>query len=248
MPGMNHPTTPTGRHVRTEDLLPPPPIARALVFAGMGALLGAAAWSLLAFYAHREFGLLAWAIGGVIGFATVKAGGHGTMLAACAGALALLSIGSGKHLAFQLFVDKEAERFAAQLDSSAHQERAQDAADWIALGEQPTAEQVRAFAAAHRYAVEDTASFAREEGARLRQFAAEKPSLDQWREQVRVDVTSGASFVTFLQDDFHPADILFVLLGVASAFGLVSKATVQLQVAARQAAREQREAGAPPAS
>lgn len=229
-------------YVKSADLLPPPPLGRALLFAGIATALGTAAWGLLAFYAHRELGILAWGIGGLIGFAIVRAGGHGTFLAVCGGALALLSIGSGKQMAFRMSVDQEITMLVADMNESAHAERTKDAADWVALGPSPTPDQVKAFTDGHGYEVDDLKAFASEEGPRLRAFAEARPTVEQWREEQKAEIARHVSFVEFLKDDFHPLDIVFVLFGVATAFGMVSKATAAMQAAARQALREQREA------
>jgi hypothetical protein len=106
---------------------------------------------------------------------------------------------------------------------------------------------VRAFATARDYEFTTAAAFVRDAGERLRWIAATKPDLAQWRDHFREHVASRTSFVDYLKEDFHPADVLFVVLGIASAFGLVSKATMQKRVAARQALREQAAAAAPAA-
>lgn len=242
MRAMNEPATRRSSFVPTEDLLPPPPLGRALMFGGLAALVGAAAWGLIVFFAHVEHGIIAWGIGALVGFAIVKAGGHGPLLAVSAGALALLSIGSGKHFAFQMFVDEAAKTVVAQIDASAHAERGKDAADWVALGEQPTPEQVRTFAFEHGYDRQDPQTFASEVGEHLRRFHAEKPTLEQMREQVVVEIVENTSFIEYLKDKFHPFDVVFVLLGIASAFGLVSRATQQLNMAALEKVLAEREA------
>lgn len=232
-----------GRRSRSVTL-PPPPFARAILFAALGALVGATAWGLMAFYLHHEHGLVAWAIGGLIGFATVRAGGHGTALACCAGVLALLAIASGKQVAFRMFVAKEADALVAKFDTAAHEEHTKDAADWVALGATPTDDQVKAFQRTHGFDAESPRRFVAETGAELRSFAERKPTLDQWRDEVKEQVRDEASFFDYLREDFHPYDVLFVVLGVMTAFGMVSKATAALRLAAQQAARAEAEAAA----
>lgn len=228
--------------IRSSDLLPPPPLGRSLAFGGIAALVGAAAWGLLVHFSHREYGILAWAIGAFVGAAIVKGGGHGNLLAVAAGLLALASIGTGKHFGFQLTVDSVASEIAGKIEDPQLQERRKDAADWVALGAEPTAEQIRTFAEGHEYDFTTRDEFLRVEGELLRQFHAAQPTLDQWRDQIRGQITAEASFVDYLKDDFHPADLLFAGLGIASAFGLVSKATARLRLIARQVARAEREA------
>ena len=222
-------------------------MSRPLLFGGGVALLGAVAWGLLVFYAHREFGLLAWGIGAAIGAAMVKGGAHGTMLAVVAGVLALASIGTGKQIAFRLIVDKQVTEVSSMLTADMHAEQMKDAKDWVALGTEVSDEQVKAFIEEHDYDG-SAADFRREMAPRLVTMAREQPSFDQWREQVRKEFLGTASFLDFLREDFHLADILFVVLGIASAFGLVSKATAELRVAARQQLRAEREAQPPTAA
>jgi hypothetical protein len=225
-------------YVKSADLLPPPPLGRALLFAGIAAGLGTAAWGLLAFYTNREFGILACGIGLLIGLAIVRGGGHGTFLAFCGGALALLSIVSGKHMAFRMRVDQ----FVVSHDSRTHAERTRDATDWVALGPSPTTEQVQAFIDDHGYDVDDPAAFAREEGQRLRAFAEARPTAEEWRDQQKAAVVEQITFLDVLLKNTHPLAFMFALIGIATAFGVVSKATATMRVAARQALREQREA------
>jgi hypothetical protein len=229
--------------VPTKDLLPPSPIARPLTFGGIAALLGAAVWGLLAHSAHVESGWVAWGIGALVGFAFVKAGGYGMLLSICAGALALLSIGSGKHLAFQLLANQAATEITSNLTAEELAARQRAAPSWVALGDQPTDAQVRAWAKEQGIRIESARAFREEESQELHWLDAHKPTLDEWREHVREEITS-VSFVDHLQEDFHPLDILFAILGIATAFGLVSRRTTEMQVAARQAIREQHKAEA----
>lgn len=229
----------SSRHVRTADLLPPPPLGKALAFAGVAALSGAAVWGLIVYFAKVEIGYLAWGIGALIGFAIVKAGGHGTLLAVAGAALSVLSIGTGKHLAFKMLLDHEFTAQVAKIDAGVYEAQVQDAAAWAALGEHPSDEQVKTFAEKHEFEFANATSFRREVGEQLTWIATEKPSLEQWRARLVADTAAGVSFVEYLKDDFHPYDVLFVVLGLVTAFGLVNRHTTALQVAARQALRQQ---------
>lgn len=214
---------------------PPPPFGRALLFGGLAAFAGAAAWAALIHFAHLEHGLLAWGIGGLVGAAVLWAGGHGKPLAVCAGVLALLSIGTGKQLAFRHGLDTAVADTAAELTPEYHQNFAKAAADWVALGEAPTDEQVQKFLADLGGSAQTAAEFAAETGPKLRQFHSQQPTLDQWRLQVGDEMRAEASFVDYLREDFHVLDLLFVFLGLSTAYGMVAKATELRLAAARQA-------------
>lgn len=241
----------SSRHVPIEQLMPPVPTSRAFTLAGMAALLGAVVWGAVAYYGHIETSYLAWGIGVFVGFAAIKAGGHGNLVGLGAGVLTLLSIGTGKQIAFRLSSQQQIDRFVEEhATAAAHAERVKDAADWLALGDDPQPEQVRTFAEQHGFDLTTPAEFAAGIGATLQRFAEQKPSLEQWQEHVRDRLAADLSFADYLRDDFHPFDILFVLLGIASAFGLVSNHTTKLHVAVRAAERKRREAeaAAPPAA
>ena len=225
--------------MRTEDLLPEPPLTRALLFAGGAAFAGAAAWALAAIFLNIEHGVIAWGIGGLIGFAVVKAGGHGQMLAVSAAILAVLSIGSGRYAIYRAAVDDVA---AQQADAELFEAYRADAAAWQALGADATAEQVEEFALDHDYDVDSAAEFREFAAPRLEWLASADRTLEEWQAFEAGGIAERFGFVDYLKADFHPFDVLFLILGLATAYGMVSRHTTALQVEARQRIRAEREA------
>ena len=239
---------PEGAPISQDDLAAmtaPPPLGKPLIFGGVTAFAGSAVWALLVIYAHYEIGLLAWGIGGAIGAAMLFAKARGNLLAVFAGALALLSIGTGKHMAFRTLVREELtkrqtlEQTAEGLDGLRTLSET-----WAKLGSAPTDEQIRDFVKEHQLDVADVKEFRADVVPELQWFLDTKPTLEQWRSRAVDSMMEHASFVDYLKADFQPADILFAFLGIATAFGMVSKATMahrmalaQLQIDARRAAR-----------
>lgn len=228
----------------TLDPNDPAPITRPLVLGGLAALAGAAVWAGLAFYLHREFGLLAWGIGGAIGAAMLHGGARGTLLAVAAGALALAAIGTGKHMAFRSSVHAEVTKAFAEIGADQHRNFAEQCKEWQALGPNPDDAKLREFAKKHEIEFTTRADFDANAGSLMQDFLAKQPPLEQWRSQLVDRATSEASFLEFLKDDFSPYDLLFAFLGVATAFGMISKATMahrmaiaQQQIEARRAAK-----------
>ena len=230
--------------VRTEDLLERPAVGKPLMFGAAAALLGAAVWGLLIIYAHVELGWLAWGIGALVGFAVIKGGGHGKALAVCAAILTLLAIGSGKHIAFQSLLATETEQHLEYFDEAAHLERRTDATDWVALGGSPSSRQIETYLEEHNF---DTtvAEFLQYQAPALERFATNPPTLEAWREELRSEIAASYSFIDYLRYDLSMLDLLFAILGIVTAFSFVSRATTEMQVAARQEIREQRRAKAP---
>ena len=224
--------------------MPPSALGKPLVVGGTVALVGAAVWALLIVFAKYEIGILSWGIGAAIGGGIVWAGGHGMMLAVTAGALALLSIGTGKHFAFRALVDTQVNTLLERVDENRLAERRAAATAWVALGDSPTADQVRAFAKEHHYMVDSVEEFVRDDGPLLRSFAADNPDLATFRTQLGDQIRSRVAFFDYLKEDFSPYDILFAILGIASAFGIVSKATQAKQAAILQLLHEEAEAAA----
>lgn len=234
-------------HVLSADLLGDPPMTRPLLWGGAAAMLGAAIWAALNFFADLELGYLAWGIGALVGFAIVKGGGHGTLLAASAAILAVLAIGTGKYAAFQLQMERQIDAVVAGVDAKMLTDRLAQAEDWVALGEHPDKAAISAYLLDHDLGELDPDTFAAQEGPGLRQQVTTKPTLEQWRKQLRDEISGQVGFADFvraLRAGFHPLDIVFVVLGLMSAFGIVSRHTTSLRTMARQQLRAARDEAA----
>jgi hypothetical protein len=242
MTDLAEPAKPTeGRRPRISDTLragtlPPPPFAKALTFGGLVALLGAAAWAGLAYFAHLELGYLAWGIGAAVGWAVVFGGGHGTLLAVSAALLSVLSIGTGKHLTFQIVV---ADQVAQEWTPAAVAAMRDDAAAWHAI-DRSNDEAVEQFALERRFAIGDAPQFRAKVAPDLEWLHTTKPSL----EEVHARYAADYSFVEYLREDFHPFDVLFLALGIATAAGFVSRHTTNKSAEAVARARQERDAAA----
>lgn len=223
----------------------PPPMGKPLLFGGLAAFAGAAIWALLVIYAHIELGYLAWGIGGGVGAAMLFAGARGTPLALIAGALALLSIGTGKHMAFRTIVRAELVKLQTkEMTPDTHEGVRTVSEAWAKLGNAPSDEQILDFVKEHDLDVRDVQEFKSDVAPQLQWFLDNKPTQQQWIDHTVDSMMVHASFLDYLKNDFHPADILFAFLGIATAFGMVSKATMahrmalaQMQIDARRAAR-----------
>jgi len=234
------------RRVRSEDLLPPPPTGKALLFGGVAALIGAGVWALLLVFTNSENSLVAWGIGGLIGFAIIKAGGHGQLLAISAAVLAVLAIGTGKHLSYTHQVDSIIDMSIADLTPELHEGIGEDVKAWAALGDAPTDEQIETFALDRGYEVDSVEEFRELSLPMIEWYRDNQPSLEQWRSHQRDVIASSLanefSFVDYLKADLHIFDVLFLILGLGTAFYLVSNHTSDLKSAAHDQLRAERRA------
>lgn len=73
-------------------------VIKGLIGAGLGAIAGAAVWALLVYFTNYEFGFVAWALGGAVGFGMMLASGGkgGVWMGIAAAVVAILGILAGK--------------------------------------------------------------------------------------------------------------------------------------------------------
>ncbi|MDO3385815.1 hypothetical protein QWI17_08195 [Gilvimarinus sp. SDUM040013] len=94
-----------------------PSTVKIFIAAGAAAFIGALLWKFIAITFELELGLLAWAIGGMIGAAAVYYGAEGDSAAYLCGALALIAILGGKYWVASSF----AETYLAEINSATTQ-------------------------------------------------------------------------------------------------------------------------------
>jgi hypothetical protein len=206
-----------------------------LLGACAGAVLGAAAWAAITYFTQYELALAAWAIGGVVGYGAVVLGGRGTAMAVTAAALTIVAIVAGKLLAMQLILEKEmANVIEASLGQAQYQEYLADAAAFASLDSEAQHAQ---FMVDHAYteaamsaqvSAEELGWFREEIAPMLESLHAEQPGYDEWRANATGEIESSfaeASLITFLVEDLHPLDALFALLGIITAYSVVTRAS-----------------------
>ena len=204
----------------------------ALVAALIAGTLGAGAWALLYIYGGLEHGMLAWAVGGLVGFATLQVGGRGKPMAVTAAAVALLAIFAGKFVAMRGYVSTglDQENYEASRDDVLADSKAV-----LALGENPSDEQLAQVIVERGYfegtteeVTPDLLSWFRDEQApHLREFNLSEFTFESWveDEQARIDleVEEMGGYVGLVTAELNGLDLLFLFLGISTAFGLVSR-------------------------
>lgn len=89
-----------------ETPLPQGSLVGAVIVAAIAAIVGAVAWAAVVAVSNYELGILAWAIGGLVGFAVARVGRCSGMPAQIiAGLAAFCGIALGKYFAFSYFLD-----------------------------------------------------------------------------------------------------------------------------------------------
>lgn len=209
----------------------------AVVVALLAALAGGLVWAAVAYVTGYEVGYVAWAVGGLVGFATVRAGGRGTALAGIAAALTIFGIGVGKLLGTHFVVEQEVARACEEAFSREFfRELRQDAELYFALGESPSGEELHRFLFERGYAPSEDPGAVSEEDLELfesynvpelRALSAGL-SFEEWfakrSAEARADFAREFSLLGSIAEELTPLDLVFALLAVSTAFGMIRRA------------------------
>ncbi len=217
------------------------PVVLAVAGAGAGALL----WAFLAWIASVEIGYVAWGVGALAGGGAVLGGGRGNAIAVAAAAAAFVGIAAGKLYGTHLLVEHQLAAVEAMFDRTAFERmrdyanRAEDVPaapgeeveiDFAAFADEDdgedagedaepmTPEQMAEIEAA-------CAAAAAAHAAELAMLRDPAVTFEQWRAHQRATMRAHVRVFDLVRESLGPIDVLFVLLGVCTAFGLVRRAS-----------------------
>lgn len=204
----------------------------AVVAAAVASLVGALLWALIAWKADLEIGWLAWGIGGAVGFAGARFGGSGVSSGVACGLLALLSIFGGKAIAVTLSLDHEID---AMLESALTQEFYQEQKTDAQAFAQSNPSDHRQFMIERGYteaesadAIDDAevADFEKFHVPALQKMSESYVSIEKWRALKKTTmgkaIKAEINMVDVFKETLSPFDLLWILLGVGTAFKLGS--------------------------
>ncbi|WP_370980275.1 hypothetical protein [Agaribacterium sp. ZY112] len=205
---------------------------KALVVAAATALIGALLWMFIAITFNLELGIVAWAIGGAIGFAVSLTGTRGQKAAIACAAFALFSIVLGKYLIIDN-VKKEMELALTDPALTEQMRYAYEEEKELSLffAEQSTNEESQyQFMVDYGYTEAsdingisqiEKEDFINYSAPRLKALANNKLSFEQWQQDLN-GIFEEVSNLELLSQSFAWADILFLLLGIGTAYRLVN--------------------------
>ncbi|WLQ16730.1 hypothetical protein O5O45_12460 [Hahella aquimaris] len=208
---------------------------KAIGAAAGAALLGALLWKVIVMSTGYEFSLIAWGIGGAVGFAALAMGGRGIATGIACGVLAFLAIMGGKYMAiqsiqenwFEILTDSgeiDVQDFRPVYDSviqAAHSYQTDVTDDdslrnfMIEYGYTEASEPSEVV----QFEIDD---FKRDFEPELRKVASENPSFEQWVKATFSQEFEGYSTFQLMREDFGLLDVLFLFLGVGTAFQMGS--------------------------
>lgn len=202
----------------------------AFVGATIGAILGAALWGAITYFTNYEVGIVAWAIGGLVGAGSAVLGGRGGGMGMVCALLAVAAICGGKYFAVRLSMgDFSSKMIAATVTREMYDEELAYAKKFAELP--PGENAVRQFmidegltehAAIENIPTEDVRTFVNTEGHELKKFANFPPTFDNWKRERTETISATMGSIISPWDAIKASlgimDALFFLLGVSTAF------------------------------
>ncbi len=206
----------------------------AIAAAAAVALFGAWVWKFVAVTFEYEFGLIAWAIGGAVGFTAAASGSRGMQAGIVCGVLALGSIVVGKYWAYSAFVDQFQDAVSGVMtsDDEMNDYYEQEVSDARAFVDGSGSDDfVRSFMVERGYtdatdparvSADDIEYFRDYVEPALREMAEQPQDFEQWQAN-SIEAIGEISPWAMMRESFGLFDILFAFLGIGTAFRLGSQ-------------------------
>jgi hypothetical protein len=203
----------------------------AIVGGVVAAAVGALVWAAIGGLTGYEIGIVAWGIGIAVGFGMRLTGGGGQQAAIVACLLTVAAIFAGKAIGFGWAAPRELAKMSEEMfPSESYDEMKTDADGWAAVDTADSAA-VAAFMISHGFTEaeatdevteEERDGFLEEAAPGLVEFHDKGWTLEQWREhessEMAAMLTGGTSWVDRIKSSLGFLDIVFILLGVSTAW------------------------------
>lgn len=202
--------------------------SKSIITGTVVALVGALIWSGIASVTGYEFGFIAWVIGGAVGMSVAMSGSAGEKAGLACAAFALLAILGGKYMVFSGVKDDIAGMLSGSRDDVLHiYETEMKAADAYSSAFDDIS--LRQFMVDHNYSEsyesgevtsEELEYFKESEEPRISEYSYAKPAFDEWYQINITDKLDQLSVFSLIEEDFNLMDVLFLILGIGTAFRL----------------------------
>ena len=199
-----------------------------VIGAAVGALIGAAIWAGISIVTGYEVGIVAWGLGGLVGFGAVMLKGEGLALGGLCAVLTLMSIFGGKMIATDWQIENEVGEFIAETFNPEGYEAAKFEATLFAMlseDEYPEFMMDFGYTAAldiDEITQEELDEFGSWAEPAMQEFIEEMPSYEDWREtevaETLAVVEEEVSITDVVIDDLTVVDFVFAFLGMGTAF------------------------------
>ena len=199
-----------------------------VIGAAVGALIGAAIWAGISIVTGYEVGIVAWGLGGLVGFGAAMLKGEGLAVGALCAVLTLTSIFAGKMIATDWQIENEVEEFIAEtFNQEGYDIAVIEATLFAMLSEDEYPEFMLEFGYTAALDIdeitqEELNEFSSWAEPAMREFNEEMPSYEDWRDtevaETRAVVEEEVSITDVVIDDLTVVDFVFAFLGMGTAF------------------------------
>jgi hypothetical protein len=192
----------------------------------VAALVGALIWKGIAMMFGIELGIIAWGIGGAIGFVMAVSGGRGQTAAVVCGMLALLAIMGGKYMVYSE-LQSQVSDVLAESSGAMYEVYENELKAAKAYTEVRDEQELRQFMVDYAYTdssysedvtADEIAEFHEHVESRLKSYAYTQPDYDEWyKDTIEDDLLQNLSPMGVMKESFGLIDLLFLFLGVTTA-------------------------------
>jgi hypothetical protein len=210
-----------------------------IIGAVIGAVLGAIIWAVITVLTGYEWAIVAWLVGGLVGFSASFMGSKGSFMGLICALCALGAIYFGKCFAIDYTAEDDLKELAELSFSREVYDEFKFNAE--AFSKITSESQYPSFIAYAGYSEtenpeevtqEEIDDFVEYTIPELKKMLEENPDYDTWKQQstdqLIASVNANYTSADFVIDSLGLFDLLFAFLGVATAFGLGSKGLEQV--------------------
>jgi hypothetical protein len=198
---------------------------KGLIAGVFAALLGAVLWSGITVAIDYELGLIAWVIGGGIGYIVAFSGNRGDAAAIFCAVMALVAIIGGKYLFYSGLQSQVSDVLA---DSSVdlqllYEEEMMDAQALVAMSNSGSISQFMVdygyteASVAESVTDDELNQFESEIAPRLMGFVDDQPTYEEWYQSTIEDNLKSISTFDLVIETFGFIDAIFLFLGISTA-------------------------------
>ncbi len=197
------------------------------------AILGALLWKFIAVTFDYELGLIAWIIGGAIGFTAAMSGANGRNSAIACAILALLAIFGGKYMTTSYFISEATAAISTSTEmdgvdqENIFNKMQNDAiqfsttvSDDISLRKFMAEQGYSDFTDADSVTDEEVSWFKENQQPLLEEILNNSQGFEEWRSAMDDDFQSNISTFDLMIESLGLLDLLFLFLGVSTAYRL----------------------------
>jgi len=203
--------------------------AGALLASGVAAIVGAFLWKFIAVEFDYELGLIAWGIGGAVGFVAAMLGSRGQTAGIICGVLVLLSIFGGKYMAYSTFQAEFSNFYTNQPEELRESYNAEKSLAELHASVSLDEQSQKQFMADYGYSYsvqandvsdEEFDNFMNYTVPRFEALANDSMDFEAWSSSSFQDAMGGLSTIDLMKQSFGLLDVLFLFFGIGTAFRL----------------------------